>query len=142
MVFDSRYQLVEVTPAETAALLLKMSTRVSYELSHMSAAAEEKARQFVRNPPTIPQAQQNQLRKPTSAEQRFCRIRSAERNPNAVDSLLLPLQSNFSEYHALGAGGRQVKILSASAVRQNLSNVLPSDSAAVDFESTEPLQHS
>jgi hypothetical protein len=45
--FDSRYQLVEATPTETAALLLTMSARVSYELSHMSPVAEEKAYEFL-----------------------------------------------------------------------------------------------
>jgi hypothetical protein len=47
LVFESRHRLVEATPADTATLLLELSARVSYELSHMSAHAQQKAEQYL-----------------------------------------------------------------------------------------------
>jgi hypothetical protein len=47
LVFENRYRLVEATPAETATLLLALSARVSYELSHMSAPAQQRAEQYI-----------------------------------------------------------------------------------------------
>jgi hypothetical protein len=47
LVFEARYRLVEATPAETATLLLALCARVSYELSHMSASAQQNAEQYI-----------------------------------------------------------------------------------------------